>query len=46
LTLVNFGSGLALIGGDGRSHSMVPRTRRFVFALPAKGRLEARRGPQ
>ena len=46
LTMVNFGSGLALIGGDGRSYSMVPRTRRFVFALPAKGRLEARRGPQ
>jgi hypothetical protein len=46
LTLVNFGSGLALIGGDGRSDAMVPRTRRFVFALPAKERLEARRGPQ
>jgi hypothetical protein len=46
LALVNFGSGLALIGGDGRSDAMVPRTRRFVFALPAKGHLEARRGPQ
>jgi hypothetical protein len=46
LALVNFGSGLTLIGSDGRSDSLVPRTRRFVFALPAKERLEARRGPQ
>jgi hypothetical protein len=46
LALVNFGSGLALIGGDGRSDAVVPRTRRFVFALPAKAHLEARRGPQ
>jgi hypothetical protein len=46
LALVNFGSGLALIGGDGRSESMVPRTRRFVFALPGKELLEASRGPQ
>jgi hypothetical protein len=46
LALVNFGSGLALIGGDGRSDAMVPGTRRFVFALPAKEHLEARRGPQ
>jgi hypothetical protein len=46
LALVNFGSGLALIGSDGRSDSLVPRARRFVFALPAKERLEARRGPQ
>lgn len=43
LALVNFGSGLALIGSDGRSDAMVPRSRRFVFALPAIGRLEARR---
>lgn len=43
LALVNFGGGLALIGGDGRSDSMIPGTRRLVFALPAKGRLEARR---
>ena len=43
LALVNFGSGLALIGSDGRSDAMVPRTRRFVFALPARRRLEARR---
>lgn len=43
LALVNFGSGLALIGSDGRSDAMVPRTRRFVFALPPRGRLEARR---
>ena len=46
LALVNFGSGLALIGGDGRSDATVPRARRFVFALPARGRLEARSGPQ
>ena len=46
LALVNFGSGLALIGGDGRSDATVPRARRFVFALPTKGRLEARSGPQ
>ena len=38
-----FGSGLALIGSDGRSGAMVPRNRRFVFALPARDRLEARR---
>jgi hypothetical protein len=43
LALVNFGSGLALIGSDGRSGAMVPRNRRFVFALPARDRLEARR---
>ena len=43
LALVNFGSGLALIGSNGRPDAMVPRTRRFVFALPARGRLEARR---
>jgi hypothetical protein len=43
LALVNFGSGLALIGGDGRSGAVVLPTRRFVFALPAKARLEARR---
>ena len=43
LALVNFGSGLMLIGSDGRSGAMVPRNRRFVFALPVRGRLEARR---
>ena len=42
LALVNFGTGLALIGADGASESMVPRTRRFVFALPARERIEAR----
>src|SRR5262249_46574268 len=42
LALVNFGSALALIGSDGRSGAMMPRSRRFVFALPAR-RLEARR---
>jgi hypothetical protein len=41
LALVNFGTGLALIGGDGRSEFMVPRTWRLVFALPTPGRLEA-----
>ena len=34
LSLVNFGSGLALLGSDGRSEFMVPRYVRFVFALP------------
>jgi hypothetical protein len=42
LALVNFGTGLALIGSDGRSEFMVPRTWRFVFALPTHGPLEAR----
>src|SRR5262245_12281520 len=46
LALVNFGTGLALIGGDGRSEFLVPRTSHFVFALPINGRLEALRGPQ
>jgi hypothetical protein len=45
LALVNFGTGLALIGSDGRSEFMVPRTWRFVFALPTHGRLEAMREP-
>src|SRR5262249_58489562 len=31
LALVNFGTGLALIGADERLDSMVPRPRRFVF---------------
>src|SRR5262245_49313163 len=43
LTLVNWGTGLALIGRDGRSESMVSRTSRFVFALSTSGRLEAMR---
>jgi hypothetical protein len=43
LTLVNWGTGLALISRDGRSESMVSRTSRFVFALPTSGRLEAMR---
>jgi hypothetical protein len=46
LTLVNWGTGLLLIGRDGRSESMVFRKSRLVFALPIKGRLEALRGPQ
>jgi hypothetical protein len=44
LTLVNWGTGLLLIGRDGRPESMVFRKSRFVFALPTKGRLEALRG--
>jgi hypothetical protein len=46
LTLANWGTGLLLIGRDGRSESMVFRKSRFVFALPTKGRLEALRSPQ
>jgi hypothetical protein len=46
LSLVNFGSGLALVGSNGRSDFMVPRYFRFVFALPGKLPLEARRDPQ
>jgi hypothetical protein len=41
LTLVNWGTGLALISRDGRSESMVSPTSRFVFALPTSRRLEA-----
>ena len=44
LTLVNWGTGLMLVGRDGRPESMVFRKSRFVFALPTKGRLEALRG--
>jgi len=43
LTLVNWGTGLLLIGRDGRSESKVNRISRFVFALPTNGRLEAMR---
>jgi hypothetical protein len=43
LTLVNWGTGLALISRDGRSEAMVSPTSRFVFALPTSGRLEAMR---
>src|SRR5262245_44439602 len=46
LSLMNFGSGLALVGSDGRSEFMVPRYFRFVFALPFKLPLEARRDPR
>ena len=46
LTLVNWGTGLVLIGRDGRSESRVNRISRFVFALPTNGGLEAVRGPQ
>jgi hypothetical protein len=43
LTLANWGTGLLLIGRDGRPESMVFRKSRFVFALPSSGRLEAMR---
>src|SRR5262249_12605071 len=43
LTLVNWGTGLALISRDGRSESRVSQTSRFVFALSTSGRLEAMR---
>ena len=46
LALVNFGSGLALVGSSGRSEFMVARTSRFVFAVPTNRPLEALRGPQ
>jgi hypothetical protein len=46
LSLVNFGTGLALIGGDGRSDFIVPRTFLYVFAVPPTGLLEAARAPR
>jgi hypothetical protein len=46
LTLVNWGTGLILIGRDGRSESTVNRISRFVFALPTRERLEAESSPQ
>jgi hypothetical protein len=46
LTLVNWGTGLMLIGRDGRSESKVNRISRFVFALPTHERLEAVSSPQ
>jgi len=46
LTLVNWGTGLILIGRDGRSESTVNRRSRFVFALPTRERLEAVSSPQ
>jgi hypothetical protein len=46
LTLANWGTGLLLIGRDGRPESTVFRKSRFVFALPSNERLEARGGPQ
>ena len=45
LTLVNWGTGLMLVGRDGRPESMVFRKSRFVFAVPTSGRLEAIREP-
>ena len=46
LTLANWGTGLLLIGRDGRPESTVFRKSRFVFALPSNERLEAMREPQ
>jgi len=46
LTLANWGTGLILIGRDGRSESTVNRISRFVFALPSRERLEAKSSPQ
>jgi hypothetical protein len=46
LTLANWGTGLILIGRDGRSESTVNRISRFVFALPTRDRLEAKSSPQ
>src|SRR5262245_35960606 len=36
LALMNFGSGLALVGSDGRDEFMVPGYLRFVFAIPKR----------
>ena len=46
LTLANWGTGLLLIGRDGRPESTVFRKSHFVFALPTNERLEAMREPQ
>jgi hypothetical protein len=46
LALANWGTGLLLIGSDGRSQSMVLRKTRFAFAVPTSGRPEAMREPQ
>jgi hypothetical protein len=46
LTLANWGTGLLLIGRDGRPESTVFWKSRFVFALPTNERLEAMREPQ
>src|SRR5215475_6500626 len=46
LTLANWGTGLILIGRDGRSESTVSRISRLVFALPTRERLEAKSSPQ
>src|SRR5262245_40350144 len=46
LTLANWGTGLILIGRNGRSESTVNRISRFVFALPTRERLEAKSSPQ
>jgi hypothetical protein len=43
LSLMNFGQGLALVGGDGRSDFIVTQTKRFIFAIPGGQGLEAER---
>jgi hypothetical protein len=44
LALANAGTGLLLIGSDGRPDFMAPRTLRFVFAVPQAGpAVQARR---
>jgi hypothetical protein len=43
LTLANWGTGLLLIGRDGRPESMVFRKSRFMFALATSDRLESMR---
>jgi hypothetical protein len=46
LTLANWGTGLMLIGRDGRSESKVNRISRIVFAQPTREHLEAVSSPQ
>jgi hypothetical protein len=46
LTLANWGTGLLLIGRDGRPESTAFRKSRFVFAMPGSGPLEAMSEPQ
>ncbi len=43
LALANGGTGPLLIGSDGRPDFLLPRTLRFVFALPQAGQAQARR---
>jgi|SRR5215204_6583314 hypothetical protein len=43
LALANGGTGPLLIGSDGRPDFLLPRTLRFVFALPQAGQAQVRR---